>query len=645
MAFGFRGEPLCPSPSDVVLAKVVRYFYIRVGPQACVTNISLSDKAKATLGPSLDPLINGEPLRNRGDSGVAFIVDADTAAFYSLRASDVVARYEAVGSPVAPYLSVAFPRGCRVLDVGLGSGRDLALLLREGYDAYGVEPVDAMRAEAVHRHPELATRVCAGALPHVETPYGEQFDGVLCSAVLMHVAESDLFDTAFDLRRLLRPNGRLLVSLPLTRADVPSGDRAEDGRLFKIYRPEYLQLLFERIGFQQIGRWDTADGMGRVGTTWYVLLLELRSGGNARAVDQIEGILNRDQKVATYKLALFRALSELATQEPRVANWYREGSVGISIRRIAEKWLGYYWPLFAAARYIPQSNAEGARSSKQLAFRQAMVALMAAYAGRGEHGGLSAWQLDQNAGRMSAAASAHYEAALRSIAKAIRQGPVTYAGGALDTGTVFSYDSARAEVLMSADLWRELSLLGHWIADAVILRWAELTERFAQRQGIRSGDVLPLLLAKPEPIRVTSIAREIFLKHGWSRCVWSDRGLSASLAVDHIIPFSLWGSNDLWNLLPVDPRVNNEKSDKLPASNLLQDRRESIVGAWRVLREAVPIPFDRQAAHMLGSPPGDGSAWEEALFGRMREAVEVTALQRGLQRWSPRPARAAEIRA
>jgi SAM-dependent methyltransferase len=533
-------------------------------------------------------------------------------------------------------LAVAFPQEGRILDVGLGSGRDLALLLREGYDAYGVEPIDAMRMEAVRRHPELVSRVCGGALPHVQTPFGDKFHGILCSAVLMHLPESDLFDTAFNLRRLLSPNGRLLVSLPLTRGDVRSGERAEDGRLFKTYTPEYLQLLFERVGFQQIGRWTTDDGLGRAGTTWYVLLLELRSGQAARAVDQIEGILNRDKKVATYKLALFRALSELATQEPKIAKWYAEGRVGVPIRRLAEKWLSYYWPIFASERYIPQSNAEGAGSAKQLMFRRPMLNLMACYAGQGEHGGLSAWQLDQNSGRVNARVAEMHKAALTSIAKAIRQGPVTFAGGALESGNVFAYDEHRSEVMMAADLWREMSLLGHWIVDAVILRWAELTERLSKRQGIHAGDVLPLLLARPEPVRATLVARDVFLEHRWARCAWSDRRLSSNLVVDHIIPFSLWGSNDLWNLLPVDPGVNSDKSDRLPASNLLKDRRDTVVNVWRLLRGVVPVPFDRQAGHLLGTSSGLGPAWEDALFNRLREAIEVTALQRGLQRWTPK---------
>ncbi|MFN7750709.1 MAG: hypothetical protein ACK5TE_00385, partial [Pseudomonadota bacterium] len=164
---------------------------------------------------------------------------------------------------------------------------------------------------------------------------------------------SDLFDTVFALRGLLRRHGRLLLSLPLARADIDVDERDSHGRLFKTYRPEYLQLLFERVGFQLIGRWESDDVLGREGVRWYTLLFELRVGGALRAVDRIEGILNRDRKVATYKLALFRALAELATQEPRVATWRPDGMVGVPIRRISEKWLQYYWPIFASPQPIP----------------------------------------------------------------------------------------------------------------------------------------------------------------------------------------------------------------------------------------------------------------------------------------------------
>jgi SAM-dependent methyltransferase len=562
-------------------------------------------------------------------------VDTKTAQYYQEHASELVERYNAVPSPVSSFFSVAFPQGSRVLDVGAGSGRDLNALLLAGYDACGVEPSQALRDAALLAFPALAGRVSAGLLPHLENPAGAPFDGVLCSAVLMHIPEGDLFDTAFALRRLLKPHGRLLISLPRARSDVGPDERDSHGRLFKGYTAEYLQLLFERIGFQAIGRWDSSDALGRAGTAWYTLLLELKAGGSVRPADQIEGILNRDRKTASYKLALFKALAEIATQEPRTARWSADGTVAVPIERIAERWLVYFWPLVASNRLIPQSLEEGAGSTNRLAFREALNALIAQFAGQGEHGGLSSWYSAWTAGKLSPDTANLQRAALAAIRSAIRNGPVKYSGGSLETGNVFSYDAKAKDVVMDAELWRELTLMGHWIIDAVTVRWASLTERFGRRQSITSGDVLPLLLVRPAPDRTTALAREIYRKAGVDRCAWSDRPIDERFAVDHVIPFSLWSNNDLWNLLPVDFRLNAQKSDKLPTAGLIRSRRNAIVRSWHVLRDAAPKAFDRQAEHLLGRSVGGPLKWEDDLIACLREAVEMTALQRGVERWAP----------
>ena len=564
-------------------------------------------------------------------------MDLDTERYYRLNARDVAGRYEVVASPVARYFRLAFPEGGRVLDVGMGSGRDLAELLALGYDAYGTDPVDEMTAAAIARHPQLQGRIAAQGLPALGQPFGAPFDGILCSAVLMHLPEADLFDAAFALRNALRPHGRLLLSLPLSRGDVVEGERSVDGRLFSRYAPEYLQLLFERIGFQQVGRWDGDDAHERPGIRWYTLLLELRAGGPMRAVDQIEGILNRDRKVATYKLALFRALAELALQEAHCATWRDDGWVGVPICRVAERWFDYYWPIFADSRRVPQSQAEGANpdTSKPLKFRKAMLELMQPWQGKGTHGGLTAWQLDRIAGRLSAHTEAQRGKVITLIESAIREGPVKYSGGALDSGTVFTFDRVRREVVMSAALWREFSLLGHWVVDAVVLRWAALTERFSQRQGIHAGDVLPLLLARAEPVRSTLLARAAYVSNGVDRCVWSGCTLDRKFDVDHAIPFALWGSNDLWNLLPAHSKVNADKSDQLPGAVLLRARQPAIVQNWRLLRDAMPAAFDQRAKHLLGHRPSGPLGWEDDLFARLREAIEITACQRGIERWEP----------
>ena len=106
--------------------------------------------------------------------------------------------------------------------------------------------------------------------------------------------------------------------------------------------------------------------------------------------------------------------------------------------------------------------------------------------------------------------------------------------------------------------------------------------------------------------------------------------------MDHVIPFALWANNDLWNLVPSDPRVNMQKSDRLPATELMLARRGEIIGHWDILRDAMPDAFDADAVHLLGRKPGGYLEWRNELFGCLRQAVEITALQRGVERWSPR---------
>ena len=560
-------------------------------------------------------------------------MDPKTLAYYTENATEISRRYESVASPVERYFALAFTPGARVLDVGCGSGRDVARLLGGGYDAYGIDPVEALRHAAIAAHPELAGRICEGGLPRTGDAFGGEFDGILCSAVLMHVPDTDLLDAVLAIRRLLKPGGRLLLSIPASRGDLLSSDRDTNGRLFSRYSADEISLLLERLGLAPISRWESDDILGRSGTSWTTLLLERRAGAQQRPIDQIESILNRDRKEATYKLALIRALAEIATQEARSAVWSGAGTVGVPIHRIAERWLLYYWPLLAHPDEIPQSRAEAA-GGKPIKFRSALSTLMEPFVQQGAHSGLTAWHLARTSDQLDAVSRSRLQAALRSIAETIRSGPVTYSGGGLGAGPVFGYDKKSRLVLMPTELWREFSLLGHWIADAVVVRWAALTQQIAHRQDLDAGDVLPLLLAKPEATRSVQLARAAFLEAGVSSCTWSQRPLKGTFAVDHAIPFALWGNNDLWNLVPADPRVNLSKSDKLPATELLEESRPRIVASWEVLRNRLPEAFDRQAQALAGESLSKTGAWSEKLFSRFREAIEFTALQRGVERWS-----------
>lgn len=551
-------------------------------------------------------------------------MDAATVNYYERHAAEVSAKYRGVDqSAWRRRFQEAFPVGGRVLDVGAGSGRDVALLLSLGFDAYGLEPAAGMRAEAVRAFPQIEGRIFPFGLPLPEdADVGGPFDGIVCSAVLMHVPEAELFNAAFSLKRVLREKGKLWISVPGQRPGLDTENRDETGRLFKPLHPEYLVLLFERLGFQLLRRWEEADRLGRPGIVWNSFLFDLDSA-RGRPLDRIEGVLNRDRKTATYKLALFRALSELGTLQHHQAVWLPGREVALPLRLIAEKWFRYYWPIFEAAEFIPQNNGEQPVCAKPVAFRKRQMKIIEAYR---SGGGLSQFLIDEASGQLSERVRQQYQETLRCIGTTIKEGPVVYA-----SGKMFRYDKGR--VVVDAGAWREFCQLGHWIEPAVLLRWAEETNRMSGGR-VTVAEVLNRLVVNPTEERNVGEAKSVFDGIKEKRCVWSDKPLQMTYAVDHVIPFSLWHCNDLWNLMPCDAGVNGKKSDKLPARGLIFQRKDAIVFYWEKVRQRHERRFEHELLNFTGVSRAAGS-WQNVAFQRLVEAVETTAIQRGAERWRP----------
>ena len=551
-------------------------------------------------------------------------MDQQTLDYYSSNAHDLVQRYEAAPSSLAPHFPSAFTPGGRVLDIGCGSGRDLAELHKLGFQPFGLDGTLELVDLAQKLHPDLKGRVVQGLLPDFDIPFGGDFDGIVCCAVLMHIDSTELFNAALAIKRCLKLNGRLLISVPNRRSDTDASERDANGRLFKTYAPGFLQLMFERLGFSLINQWGNSDAMSRQGIEWVSLLFQLKSSANTRPIDQIEGILNHDKKSATYKFALFRALSELAAQSPNSVSWLADGRVGLPVRFVCEKWLQYYWPLVESEAFIPQLNGEQKGSGKTIKFRTNLSILIDQYRALG---GYSAFRIDRNKGTLSGAIQKILKAVMSDIEQAIVKGPVVYSGGALITGRVFDYDSQVRQIIIPQDLWIELSHLGYWVSQAVILQWAEKTTKLGD--SIDVATVINLLLDKEDP-RTTTEARKILSGLPSLECVWTGASLKSEFDVDHVIPFDLWHNNDSWNLLPASKKANGSKSNKLPSTEILKIRKDAVVGYWEILRSSSPARFDKEAETLM--PLQDGN-WQTQLYGQMCNAIEVTALQRGVGRW------------
>jgi 2-polyprenyl-3-methyl-5-hydroxy-6-metoxy-1,4-benzoquinol methylase len=203
-------------------------------------------------------------------------MDQSTLKYYSDNAAQVAERYESVVSDLSAHFVDAFSKGGRILDIGCGSGRDLAVLHQLGFDCYGVDPTPEFVAIAQHTHPELVGRIALGELPDLKIPFHGDFDGVLCSAVLMHIDIEQLPATAAAITKCLKHGGRLLYSVPSKRLDVVASNRDANGRLFIPDQASRLNSLFSNLGFMEIASWTNSDSMGRDAVEWMSVLLELQ---------------------------------------------------------------------------------------------------------------------------------------------------------------------------------------------------------------------------------------------------------------------------------------------------------------------------------------------------------------------------------
>jgi len=564
-------------------------------------------------------------------------MDEPTRAAYAAHAAELAARHLAAGKGVARHFAQAFAPGDRILDVGSGSGRDLAALVSEGFTAYGVEPSAAMREQALHAYPELGGLLHEGELPGplvgLADKLGGPFDGVVCSAVLQHLPRPELFDAVFSLRGVLRPGGRLLVSIPVERPGLDAQGRDALGRLFTGVTSGELELLCQRVGFRTIGRWQGPDSIDRTGIRWATLLFQLEHAGKGvspRPLDRIEAVLQRDRKSSTYKLALLRALTEIATTQARIVRWSPDGAqVGVPVEAVAERWLEYYWQLFDSELFLPQAGGEAGAGVHKLAFAEQLDALRRHFDGSG---GLAAFLSSHRQGALDPAAQGLLAAVQKKLEHTIRVQPVHYAGRSTAGSPMFGFAAGR--VLIDRDLWQELTLMSHWVHDSLLVRWAELVERFGAAAGQPGGlreHALGILLEPALDARQTQHARRVYEAMSDKQCTWSGAGLHRSFEVDHIIPFALWRNNDLWNLVPAARDVNNQKRDRLPRRELLRARRPVILDYWQQLAAELPRQFQAELGHLTGGSGND----LDAGFDALGEAVEVTALQRGCERWAP----------
>lgn len=515
-------------------------------------------------------------------------MDKKTVETYDQNAGDFKKAHEGQ-NPLRLYelCKAFFKKGAPTADIGCGIGRDTAWLNKNDYPAEGFDASEGMLKVAKQAYPTIKFK--AVSIPALE--FDSNFENLFCCAVLMHIPRSSLVASVISLLKSLTPNGRLVLS-------YRSGQGETDGRLFETYHPGQIAQLFESLGGKVL--LIEKDGI------WENLVIEKQDLNRREGIQLIQDIITTDRKVATYKFALIRALCEISRYEAHTVTWYREGDmVLVPMRRIAARWVLYYLPLVKGG--LKQTTSSKMAFEDQLAelpYNPADMILL------------------KNA--LDEINTKEISSLIRKVSDTIRKGPVEHSGGSeleifkfitsLDASVYPELNhSENGMVTVPLSLWRDINLFSHWIEDSLSIQWAELSTKI-NKDG-KFGYHLDLITKSVQiDERSTRDIRKL-LNGKNVECVWTGKKLE-TFDVDHMIPWTIWRNNDLWNLLPTDPKVNNQKRDMLPDPSIIKKRYDSIKRYWEIYETALPNLFSQQIQKGLGV---NGSSRSESI-----EALEHT---------------------
>jgi SAM-dependent methyltransferase len=565
-------------------------------------------------------------------------VASNTIDAYNTGFAEFGAAYEAYGFAEIHHGAMPFLPATPglLLDVGAGSGRDAAWFASAGWEVIAVEPAAFLRNDARTRHTSPRIRWIDDSLPALAAVHrlGLAFDLVWLSGVWMHVPPADRPRAMRKLATLVKPGGRLIITLR-------HGPAPEDRPMWPVTAHEVERLGLE-LGLALRVATDRADDLGRrPGITWQTIILDLPDDG-AGALPLLRGVIIRQEKSATYKLALLRCIARIADASPNVARDAGD-AVELPLGLIALYWLRMYKPLLD--RDLPQRSTGGLGFVKD-AYR-ALRHISAADFRPGMH-------LAGNDGRNLARA-------LADAAILINDMPaqhLTYANDTPVFPTVYGR-LPRAQAGFTATqenlwqfgvtrvplhVWHAFRRMSAWIEPMLIAEWVRLIQGYQQRRPAAPGATpadIHAALRWIEPNRDTSFVRKLVQQRFDAgravHCVWTGRALKPNTVdIDHCLPWSAWPCDDLWNLLPSAPALNRHlKGEKLPAAATLEAARGAIKTWWQDAYldsgPAVRVRFNEEATTSLPVLAGKGLDLDELFlaldFKRMQLRQETQAAE------------------
>lgn len=189
------------------------------------------------------------------------------------------------------------------------------------------------------------------------------------------------------------------------------------------------------------------------------------------------------------------------------------------------------------------------------------------------------------------------------------------------------------------EYYEAFKILGSFIngQDSILFKWAEFSVN-ASGNNLSVHNVLNEVLKSPITKRDSELSKklytEILKKKGKIYCVLTGKKISSLVEsnIDHIIPFSVWKNNDLWNLLPSDSKINNQKRDKIPTPEVIDRQKNLILDYWSIIFEKQSKRFQKEIqVSLLGNH--SFHSWKQIGISQLQNSCNYLIENRGFEGW------------
>jgi hypothetical protein len=372
-----------------------------------------------------------------------------------------------------------------------------------------------------------------------------------------------------------------------------------------------------------------------------------------QVLKNINQIIERDSKDTTYKFALLRASIEIIQQKTPHATTNGD-RVSIPVGLLVLKWLEYYYPIVEAR--LPQKSGDNL-DTNTLTFRSHFEKVTDYYK---DKGGYDVFYKEFMKCSYPDELNDDIYTLCKSIRDTITKQPMRYIGRSIsdDFYSIFKKeeggerlrkpDKLDVEFMIEQfgrftiplDYFTVFEYLGSFITGthSILINWAKFTVDKGDRL-LTMQKVLPKILQSPLSERDTKISVKIFDNYfrekGQLHCVWSGKKIQDDRNLDHVLPFSIWRNNDLWNLLPAKGKVNSDKNDRIPGVELLDKSKDRIIGYWKYISESEPEIFTRElSVSLINNRLMDQNNWENSAFIALKEKSRYLIETRGFEEFN-----------